>query len=82
MSLSIAAAAAVGAAGIALAPSSVGTAAAGEVLITFEHGDIRQPIVIGSLWSDNDRPPESGNTDGQPTLKATVTTPATISTAR
>jgi uncharacterized protein involved in type VI secretion and phage assembly len=28
-----------------------------EVLVTFEQGDPRQPIVIGSLWSGTDKPP-------------------------
>ena len=29
-----------------------------EVLIACEHGDIRQPYVIGSLWSKTDQPPD------------------------
>jgi uncharacterized protein involved in type VI secretion and phage assembly len=28
-----------------------------EVLVSFEHGDIQQPIVIGGLWNGKDKPP-------------------------
>jgi uncharacterized protein involved in type VI secretion and phage assembly len=28
-----------------------------EVLIAFEHGDIRRPCVLGSMWSNKDLPP-------------------------
>lgn len=34
-----------------------------EVLVGFENGDIHSPIVIGSLWSGNRKPPED-NADG------------------
>jgi len=32
-----------------------------EVLIAFELGDIRSPIIIGSLWNETDKPPEGKN---------------------
>ena len=30
-----------------------------EVLVAFENGDLAHPIVVGSLWHDADRPPET-----------------------
>lgn len=35
-----------------------------EVLVGFEHGDIRFPYVIGALWNGKDAPPET-NGDGK-----------------
>jgi uncharacterized protein involved in type VI secretion and phage assembly len=29
-----------------------------EVLVACEHGDIRQPYILGSLWSKTDQPPD------------------------
>src|SRR5438552_656128 len=35
-----------------------------EVLVAFEHGDVRFPYVVGSLWNGKDAPPAS-NGDGK-----------------
>jgi uncharacterized protein involved in type VI secretion and phage assembly len=43
-----------------------------EVLVGFEHGDVRQPYVVGSLWNGQDRPPATGPTD--PSSKIVVRT--------
>ena len=33
-----------------------------EVLVAFEHGDVRRPYILGSLWSTTDQPPaDDGN---------------------
>lgn len=35
-----------------------------QVIVVFEHGDVRRPIVIGALWSNRQPPPErNGNGD-------------------
>jgi len=35
-----------------------------EVLVSFDHGDINHPYVIGALWNGEDKPPEK-NADGK-----------------
>jgi uncharacterized protein involved in type VI secretion and phage assembly len=44
-----------------------------EVLIAFNHGDVREPYVIGSLWNGRDKPPFKGPLD--PTYKHQIRTP-------
>jgi phage baseplate assembly protein gpV len=39
-----------------------------QVLVVFEHGDIRRPIVIGSMWSNKQKPPET-NSSGKNNIR-------------
>ena len=39
-----------------------------EVLVAFGHGDINHPYVIGALWNEKDRPPET-NSDGKNNIR-------------
>ena len=36
-----------------------------EVLVAFEHGDLRSPVVIGALWNNIDDAPISASVDGR-----------------
>ena len=40
-----------------------------EVLIGFEHGDVRFPYVLGALWNGQDKPPEK-NDDGKNNMRS------------
>jgi len=39
-----------------------------EVLVAFEHGDINRPYVIGTLWNEKAKPPET-NQDGKNNIR-------------
>ncbi|MGD0988350.1 MAG: phage baseplate assembly protein V [Candidatus Sulfotelmatobacter sp.] len=39
-----------------------------EVLVAFEHGDMRSPYVVGALWNGKDAPPTT-NSDGQNNIR-------------
>jgi uncharacterized protein involved in type VI secretion and phage assembly len=39
-----------------------------EVLVAFEHGDVRFPYVLGALWNGVDKPPAS-NDDGKNNIR-------------
>lgn len=39
-----------------------------EVLVAFDHGDIKHPYIVGALWNGVDRPPES-NSDGKNNIR-------------
>ena len=39
-----------------------------EVLVAFEHGDVRFPCVLGGLWNGKDKPPTS-NDDGKNNIR-------------
>jgi phage baseplate assembly protein V len=45
-----------------------------EVLVAFNHGDVREPFVVGSLWNGRDQPPRTGQLD--PTNTRVIRTPA------
>ncbi len=39
-----------------------------EVLVAFEHGDVRSPYVVGALWNGKDAPP-TNNSDGKNNIR-------------
>jgi len=39
-----------------------------EVLVAFEHGDVRSPYVVGALWNGKDAPP-ANNSDGKNNIR-------------
>jgi uncharacterized protein involved in type VI secretion and phage assembly len=41
-----------------------------EVLVAFEHGDVRRPFVIGALWNGKDTPGELAQPDGSFRLRS------------
>ena len=48
-----------------------------QVLVAFEHGDMRAPYQVGSLWTAQEAPPEQSHQEGTrawpPTLRVAVT---------
>lgn len=44
-----------------------------EVLVAFEHGDVRRPLVLGALWNGEDTPGELVQTDGSFRLRSAET---------
>lgn len=44
-----------------------------EVLVAFNHGDVREPYVVGCIWNGHDRPPQPASTD--PVNKRLIRTP-------
>ena len=44
-----------------------------EVLVAFNHGDVREPYVLGTCWNTIDRPPALAQTD--PVTKRKIRTP-------
>jgi uncharacterized protein involved in type VI secretion and phage assembly len=43
-----------------------------EVLVAFELGDVRRPIVLGGFWNSTDTAPPYGVPNGQPNARALV----------
>ena len=43
-----------------------------EVLVAFEHGDVRRPMVLGGFWNSTDTAPPYGVPNGKPNARALV----------
>ena len=44
-----------------------------EVVVAFNHGDVREPFVVGCVWNSKDSPPKQASSD--PLNKRTIRTP-------
>ncbi len=44
-----------------------------EVLVAFNHGDVREPYIVGQLWNGSDKPP--AQVPGDPVNKRMIRTP-------
>lgn len=40
-----------------------------EVLVAFDHGDVRHPYIIGALWNGSDTPPQEKDGDAENNLR-------------
>ena len=47
-----------------------------EVLVAFEHGDLRYPYILGALWNGKDKPPDTNKTSTPPQVPQRYDAPA------